>query len=156
MGGSKGTPCGAWLGQGRDFPASAETCFSGLQACVCSTASSRGYGLPRTVGSSPGPQDLGSQLLGGPGKTGALVGSPPREPGSICTPSEADLCSPGSQTGLSDRVYLVQASLRGRTNNSKGSCLPIHFRASQEKKRTDGELVEDSQWMWVAGWAPIL
>ena len=47
---------------------------------------------------------------------------------------EADLCSPGSQTGLSGRVCLVQVSLRSRTNNSKGSCLPVYFRVRKKRE----------------------
>lgn len=146
-GGSIGTPCGARLGQRRDFPASAETCLSGPQACVCSTASSRGFCLPRIVGSSPCPQGGGG--VGGepaPGRSqedGCPGGfSPLRIPEASALLPEADLCSLGSHTGLSDRVCLVQVSFRGRTNNSKGSCLSIYFRV--QKKKTDGELVEDS------------
>lgn len=132
-GGSTGTPCGARLGLRRDFPASAETCLSGPQACVCSTASSRGYCLPRIVGSSPCPQGRRSQHLGDPRKTGARVGSLRTPEASALLPEARPLFSLESQPGLSDRVCLVQVSFRGRTNNSRGSCLSIYFRVKKKE-----------------------
>lgn len=142
-GGSTGTPCGAWLGQGRDFPASAETCLSGPQACVCSTASSRGYCLPRTVGSRPCPQGQGSQHGEVPGRRMPWWVPLPENPGSICTPSRS--------RPLFSRVTdwliwqgLPSPSFIKEQDKQLQRKLPPSLLQSQEKKRTDGELVGDA------------
>lgn len=72
-----------WAREGRDFPASVETCLSGPQAWVCSTASSRGHCLPRTMGSSPCPQGRGASTWEVPGRRVPWWVLLPRNPGSM-------------------------------------------------------------------------
>lgn len=123
-------------GPGKGFPCFCGTCLSGPGACICSIASCRGYCSLRTVRDSP--------YLAREASTCEVPGSLvpwwaplPGNPEAVALLPETDLFSAGSQAGLSDGVHLVQVSLRGRTRNSEGSCLPVYFRIESRKKKAD-------------------